>query len=210
MTYELSILLPMTASIGIVHTLAGPDHYLPFVCMARTGRWSRRKTCWIVTSCAVGHVFGSVMVGLIAIGLGIALSNVEIVENVRGNLATWILIGFGAAYCIRGCLKATHSHTKTSQHRQLTPFILFLVFVSGPCEPLIPIMLFPAVKSSVLGILTVAIVFTFTTIITMVGMVVLLLFGIKNIKCVKIERYGDALGGALVLMTGLTIHWFNL
>ena len=38
--------------------------------------------------------------------------------------------------------------------------ILFTIFVFGPCEPLIPILMYPAAKSSVAGMLLVAGVFS--------------------------------------------------
>ena len=44
MNQESTLLLWTAASIGFVHTLLGPDHYLPFVAMSRAGGWSARKT----------------------------------------------------------------------------------------------------------------------------------------------------------------------
>ena len=32
------------ASIGFIHTILGPDHYLPLVAMAKTNGWSGPKT----------------------------------------------------------------------------------------------------------------------------------------------------------------------
>ena len=60
-----SILLLMwtAATIGFIHTLAGPDHYLPFVMMARARQWSQRKTLWITLLCGIGHVLSSVVLG---------------------------------------------------------------------------------------------------------------------------------------------------
>ena len=47
MTDELSILIIAAASIAFFHTILGPDHYLPFIVMSRSGKWSIRKTTWI-------------------------------------------------------------------------------------------------------------------------------------------------------------------
>ena len=35
MSHDLTILAVTAASIGVVHTLVGPDHYLPFVVLAQ-------------------------------------------------------------------------------------------------------------------------------------------------------------------------------
>ena len=34
------------AMIGVVHTLTGPDHYVPFVAMSRVGGWSLLRTLY--------------------------------------------------------------------------------------------------------------------------------------------------------------------
>jgi sulfite exporter TauE/SafE len=57
------------------------------------------------------------------------------------------------------------------QKANLTPWILFLVFVLGPCEPLIPILMYPAAQSSITGLVAVTLVFALTTSITMVSVV---------------------------------------
>ena len=36
---ELSALCVTAASIGFLHTLFGPDHYLPFIVMAKAKGW---------------------------------------------------------------------------------------------------------------------------------------------------------------------------
>jgi len=56
MSYELSVLLIAAASIGFFHTLFGPDHYLPFIVMSKSGNWSLRKTTLITFICGIGHV----------------------------------------------------------------------------------------------------------------------------------------------------------
>jgi hypothetical protein len=42
MTIDLGLLILTAASIGFVHTLLGPDHYLPFVAMSAARRWAGR------------------------------------------------------------------------------------------------------------------------------------------------------------------------
>ena len=63
-------LLGFAALLGFTHTLTGPDHYLPFVAMSRIGRWSLSKTVAITIACGIGHVAGSVVLGMLGIALG--------------------------------------------------------------------------------------------------------------------------------------------
>ena len=41
MSNEIAILTATAASIGFFHTLFGPDHYLPFIVMAKANNWSK-------------------------------------------------------------------------------------------------------------------------------------------------------------------------
>lgn len=73
MTVDLGLLILTAASIGFIHTLLGPDHYVPFVAMGAARRWSTRRTLWITSLCGIGHVLGSVLIGLVGIGIGVSL-----------------------------------------------------------------------------------------------------------------------------------------
>lgn len=124
MSNEWTILTMTAASIGFFHTLFGPDHYLPFIVMARARRWSLLKTCWITILCGVGHVGSSVLLGIIGVILGSAVSQLEMVESFRGDLAVWALIVFGLVCFVWGlrrawCMKPhrhPHEHTNGTSH----------------------------------------------------------------------------------------------
>ncbi len=113
-------LLTTALSIGIVHTLLGPDHYIPFVALARSRRWSLAKTLGVTAGCGVGHVLGSILLGLVGIALGWAVGDLAGIESWRGDLAGWLLLGFGLAYTAWGVRHALrqrpheHAHTHAS------------------------------------------------------------------------------------------------
>ena len=77
MSPELNILILTAVSIGFIHTLIGPDHYLPFIMMSKARGWSIGKTIWITLACGIGHVFSSVVIGVLGIGLGLAVGKRE-------------------------------------------------------------------------------------------------------------------------------------
>ena len=52
------------ATIGFVHTVTGPDHYLPFVVIGRARNWRLKRTLGVTVLCGIGHVLGSVALGL--------------------------------------------------------------------------------------------------------------------------------------------------
>lgn len=98
MNMDVAVLCWTGATIGFLHTVLGPDHYLPFIVMNRARKWSATKTAWITFLCGLGHVGSSVVLGLIGIACGIAVMKLEAFEAFRGNLSAWALIGFGFAY----------------------------------------------------------------------------------------------------------------
>lgn len=230
----LSILLVTAASLGLVHTLTGPDHYVPFVAMARIGRWSLPKTMLVTTLCGVGHVLSSVVLGMLGIGLGLAVTGLEWFEAWRGNVAGWLLLGFGFAYFVWGVHRAvrnrphshvhlheggvlhTHAHGHAGQHAHvhkdaeraasMTPWILFTIFVFGPCEPLIPLLMYPAAKLSAWGVVLVAIVFSIVTIGTMSAIVLVTTLGLAQISFQGLARWGHAAAGLVVTACGGAIQ----
>jgi hypothetical protein len=75
MSENLTVLTWTAASIAFVHTILGPDHYLPFIVMARARRWSIFKTAWITALSGFAHVISSILLGAIGIGVGVGLNS---------------------------------------------------------------------------------------------------------------------------------------
>jgi len=215
----------------------GPDHYLPFIVMSRARRWSLPKTLFISFLCGLGHVLSSVVLGFLGIGLGIALTKLEGVESVRGSLAAWLLIGFGLAYFVWGLRRALksrphahahehaeggehdHSHTHVSGHchvhaakakANITPWVLFTIFIFGPCEPLIPLVMFPAARHSLSGVVLVTAAFGLATIATMLAIISLSSWGMSFVRLGRLERYSHALAGAMIFVSGLAVQFLGL
>ncbi len=237
MNPDLLTLMGTAATLGFLHTLVGPDHYVPFIAMARAGRWTRAKTIVVTIMSGLGHVGSSVLIGFLGILIGSALAQLEWIEGMRGQVAAWLLTGFGLAYLVWGLHRAlrkrehshthahadgeTHMHTHSHLHghihphsqgggASITPWVIFSIFVFGPCEPLIPILMYPAAIHSTGGIALVAAVFAITTIATMLVMVFLGLAGIEILPLHRVERYMHALAGAIIALSGLSILFLGL
>jgi nickel/cobalt exporter len=237
MSNELWVLILAAASIGFFHTLFGPDHYLPFIVMSKSGQWSLRKTSLITFLCGLGHVLSSVLLGSVGVAFGIAVTKLEILESFRGNLAAWLLIAFGLVYFIWGARRAwrnkahhhLHSHKNADDHehshshhtghvhahvekgkKSMTPWVLFTIFIFGPCEPLIPLLMYPAAKGGFWNIIIVTGVFAAVTIGTMMSVVLISAFGINFVPVLKLERYTHALAGATIFLCGMSIQFLGL
>ena len=80
---------------------------------------------------------------------------------------------------------------------------MFIIFVLGPCEPLIPLLTYPAAQKSTFGIVMLIVTFTVFTLITMVTMVLAGYYGYSFLRTDKLERYIHAIGGATVTICGI-------
>ena len=212
MTNTIPILASTAAVVGLIHTLLGPDHYLPFIVLGKANRWSLTKTMWITFLCGLGHVLSSVVLGLLGAAGGIALGKLKAFETFRGNIAAQALIIFGLTYCVWGVHRALkhkpHAHKTDSVN--LTPWILFTIFVLGPCEPLIPFIMYPAMEHSWGGTILVASIFSVVTVGTMMGVVLVSTYGIRMFKFETAHRFSHALAGAAIFLSGLAIQFLGL
>jgi len=233
----LTALVASAATIGVVHTLLGPDHYVPFVALARSRRWSLGRALSVTAVCGVGHVVGSIALGTAGIALGWAVSGLVDVEALRGELAGWALFGVGIAWTAWGVRRALrrrphahlhvhgdgvvhlHPHGHAGEHahphdaasergllrRWLGPWSLFVVFVLGPCEPLIPLLMVPAAGGGWGAVALVAGVFAAATIATMLAVVAAGASALALVPAAGLERWSHAAAGAALALCGVAV-----
>ncbi|MBT6177988.1 MAG: hypothetical protein HOI23_12135 [Deltaproteobacteria bacterium] len=228
----LEILLGTAVSIGFVHTLIGIDHSLPFIAIGKARDWGLRKTLALTALCGLGHVMGSVLLGFLGIGLGVAIEELSFIESVRGEITAWLIIGFGIAYASWALLKlkrgqahshphvhedgtvhnhdhnhhSSHAHAHTSKSGPMAAWSLFVIFVFGPCEALIPMLMAPAAEHNWLWVALVAGAFGLTTIATMLGVVTVGYLGLSLKKMQGVERYTNVFAGVAIAVSGLAIQ----
>ena len=236
MTPEGLALCVTAVTVGAVHTILGPDHYVPFAAMARAGDWSLGKTLRVTAACGLAHVAGSVGIGLVGLALGVAVMRLETIESIRGEIAAWLMIGFGLATMTWGLVRAArshhphahvhahadgtvhaHPHTHDPAHLHVhepkpssagglwSPWMLFLLFAFGPCEPLIPLLMYPSAKANWSTAAAVVIAFTVATVAVMSVAVVVLRGGASFMPSTGLHRYAHALAGAAILACGVLI-----
>jgi sulfite exporter TauE/SafE len=233
---EAQVLLYTAATIAVLHTVLGPDHYLVFTAMGKAQNWSLAKTLRITTLCGLGHVASSMLLGLAGILLGAQLATLVQIEGVRGSLAGYALLAFGLVYFAWGMKKAgrghvhshvhvhddvvhdhEHDHHKDHAHvheagarNSITPWAMFIIFVLGPCEALIPLFMYPAAQQSAGLVAAVAIVFSVFTLLTMLVCVAITTVGLDRFRLPKSGRYAHAVAGASVAICGAMISFLGL
>lgn len=211
-------------SVGFLHTVLGPDHYLPFVAIGSARGWSRRKLAWITASCGTIHVASSLTIALVFGGLlGLGTSKVGEVFGWQGSIVAWALVVLGSAYVAWGLLRPRrHRHLAASNPhsgetpgdppdqrngagKDITVWALVLVFAFGPCEALIPLVMLPTANGSVGGIVLVLLLFGFTTVLTMTTAVLLIYSGINLLPTARLARAAHPLAGLVVVLCGVAI-----
>jgi sulfite exporter TauE/SafE len=233
---EAQVLLLTAASIAFLHTILGPDHYLVFTAMGKARSWTLAKTLRVTLYCGLGHILGSVVLGMIGIVAGIQLASLVQIEGIRGNLAGWALLAFGLVYLAWGLKKAGRSRRHTHVHvhgdvvhehehdhhtdhahvheagsgSSITPWAIFIIFVLGPCEALIPLFMYPAAQQSAALVVAVALVFGVVTLATMLACVAATTIGLERLRLPTTGRYAHAVAGALVACCGVAISFIGM
>ena len=101
-------------------------------------------------------------------------------------------------------------HPHGLSRRALTAWGLFIVFVFGPCEPLIPLLMVPALKHQWTGVALVAVIFGLTTVLTMIGLVTAGFYGLRPSFTSLLERHVHLVAGLLIAASGVAIKLLGI
>jgi hypothetical protein len=90
-----------------------------------------------------------------------------------------------------------------------TVVALLVVFLLGPCEPMIPVLLVPAATHSFAAIIIVTAVFIVTTMVTLAAMVSLAYAGIGLFEFNFVKRYIHVFSGMAISFSGLILIFLS-
>ncbi|HJL92937.1 MAG TPA: sulfite exporter TauE/SafE family protein [Woeseiaceae bacterium] len=230
---ETHVLISTAAFVAFFHTLIGPDHYLVFVALGKARNWSLSKTLKYTSLCGIGHIMSSIIIGMIGIFLGIELIKLVNLEESRGIISGWALLFFGFVYFVWGLRKSNQQnlHKKFDKYKEedihkndkdrlllkqtkerfnFTPWAVFIIFVLGPCEALIPLFMYPAIETNMKLVILIALVFGIVTLVTMLIAVFVVMKGLQFVQFNSIEKYSHAIAGASIMMCAFVINFVGL
>ena len=197
-------------SIGSLHSLA-PDHWVPFAAIARAQGWPVKRTALVTFLCGFGHVTVSALFGLL--GLLFGRSVFEKLGARMESVAGLLLIGFGLAYGLWGLRRAVgrqvHGHAHAHYDHvhdpsRATAWSLFLLFSADPCVAVIP-LLFSAAPLGTLQTAGIVLLYEAATIGTMIPLVLSARAGAVRLRLPFLDRWGDAVAGAIIVATGVAV-----
>jgi hypothetical protein len=202
-------LVALSAIVAVSHVALGPDHYVPFIGLGRAQQWSNSKLFSIIFLGGLLHVGSSFLIGSIGLLAGFALTQLEGVEEWRASVAPFLLIGFGIAYAIWGLKRSRHDAYTHLKIGDASVWMLILIFVFGPCEPMIPIMFLAAIYG-LPEVIFVSATFGIVTVATMLTISFALFHGVSLLPMEKLEHHTHTLAGAVIAATGLAVVVFGL
>ena len=228
MTGHAFLLFQLACWTAIIHALI-PDHWLPFVLMARSQSWSSRRTLLLVSLAGFLHVLVSIAVAAIAMGLG-AGSARYLAENFGRSLeflAGILLVIFGLGYGILAHRREARAHARDAEpggdveeggsalhahghilqpwfHRALTGGALVVVIGISPCALLVPILLAASAQGAV-PLIAAGGGFAVCTIGTMVLVTFFASRGMSRMQLPFFTRYGDLISGLMIAIVGIVV-----
>ena len=198
--------------------------------MSKANQWSLRKTLGITLVCGFAHVLSSVVIGLLVVMFGLDLAKALAIETGRGAWAAWGMVALGIGYGLykwnqtrknqthdhehthADGLVHSHPHNHHSEHAhghlagsKWSSFGLFLVFLVGPCEVLVPVLIVPAGTLGLGSALLVSGVFCLATLVTMVAMVTALVKGVNLVNADWFNRHAHWVTGGTIATSGFAI-----
>ncbi|MDP2654427.1 MAG: hypothetical protein Q8Q08_10405 [Candidatus Omnitrophota bacterium] len=214
MNQEFTLMIQAAFAVGIVHTLLGPDHYVPFIALAKSRRWTLAKTIGVTLLCGLAHIAGAVVLGLGIVGLGLSLQRFGVIESVRGGVAAWALMAFGVAYMVWGARRVfqkREAEVKIEDRANSPVFwFMFLIFLFGPCEPLIPLMTHPLCWSEPARLFIIVGVFGLSTLAAMTVAVTVSVCGLNVLGLGRVARFSHVLAGGAIVLCGAAIRFLGL
>jgi len=230
---ESSVLIVAALSAGVLHTVFGPDHYLPFVGVSQAEQWSLKKTTAITLIAGALHVGSAALLSFAAVWLGNLLmpETLSWLEDARGQMAAWLLMGLGLAYLLWGvrhalrarrndgndpALPSSPTGASSSTVSSLVSLGLMIVFVVGPCEAFVPLLLLPQVQASAGMMTLVTAVFGASTLLTMTALTLAGRYGVQSLVrrvpggVLLAKRYAHIAAGSVMLMAGAAVQFLGL
>jgi len=204
------------AAVALIHTVLGPDHYLPFVMIARARGWTVRRTALVTVLSGLAHVSASIVLAGVALTLGVALAGLGRLESTFGGFGAWTLVALGLTYGVWGVRRAVRGSRgdgvdpSRAAGSTTAVWVSMAVLVLGPCEPLIPLFVLPVSRGHWELALVTTSVFTVVTVGTMVAMTVLGAASLRRVTSAPLERWVHAMAGGTIAVTGLAVAILGL
>jgi hypothetical protein len=197
-----------------------PNHWLPFVLVARRQGWASGKTLAITAVAGLGHAAITMLLGLALVATGMALG--DRLGPVLPYFAGGLLMALGLFDLARNSRGDGHLHLPFLGRLAPAPALagelgapalsdrsailgLFAILALSPCEAFLPVYL-SGLRFGWGGFAVLSLALTLAAVASMTGLTGLSLAGARWLGLERAGRYeGAVLGAALVLLGALVV-----
>jgi hypothetical protein len=216
MSASAPVLLAAAAGVGFAHAIL-PDHWMPLATVGRTRRWSLARLARVSGLAGLGHVALSVVLGAIVIAVGLQFRHS--LQSAQDAIVGGLLTVTGLAFLVlqaRGHRHHEHEHEHQHEHQHehehehghdhrrgggaLAVLIPFGAAAS-PDLTILPVFLAATTAGTATAVGTV-LLFGVVTIATFVVLTVLVAAAGYQLRGDWLERRGNAVTGAVLLVIG--------
>ncbi|MHB8928061.1 MAG: hypothetical protein ACYC9Q_10475 [Bacillota bacterium] len=212
------------AVAAAIHSLA-PDHWLPYVLLAKGRGWPTRRALGVTAAGATSHLFATTLLGLLIVFLGAGAT--ERFGRPAEIFSGLLVLAFGFYLLWASKARPGHDHGHDHDHhpgpepeaaatapdRRPAPdshrtaaadFRLGAVLGARPCAESIPIFLAASTRGVFTSLGAVA-AWAIVTVGAMVAVVWLSLLGLRAVRLEALERHGEAISAWLIIVIGIIV-----
>jgi nickel/cobalt transporter (NicO) family protein len=209
MSASAPVLLAAAAGVGFAHAVL-PDHWMPLATVGRTRRWSLPRLARVSGLAGLGHVALSVVLGAIVIAVGLQFRHS--VQSAQDAIVGGLLIVTGLAFLVLQARGHRHHHEHEHEdqhehghdHRHGGGALAILIPFGAAASPdltILPVFLAATTAGTATAVGTV-LLFGAVTIATFVVLTVLVAAAGYQMRGDWLERRGNAVTGAVLLVIG--------
>lgn len=209
-------LLAAAAGVGFGHAIL-PDHWVPLALLGRTRGYRVRHVAKLSGAAGVAHVIVSVVLGAAIIAIGLQFRSA--VQDAQDAIVGTLLIVTGVTFAVFELTGHGHHHDEHDHHhrdhdhphhhphsrtRGLAAVMVPFGAAASPDLTILPVFLAAATVGVATAVASVAI-FAAVTIGTIVGLTVAAARGGYRIRGQWLDRWGNALTAAVLVVIGALV-----
>lgn len=199
-------ILGVACGLAVIHAIL-PNHWFPFVAVAKARRWPMARTLTVSAVAAGAHVAVTT-----ALGLSLAWAGKGAADHLGKNLelvSAAVVFGFGIGFIVADLARGHRHQHAAKKLLGIAPKLgdlpligsLVLYLTLSPCVAMLPAF-FAGYSLSWEELLIVALVVSLISILGMTGMVALALKGLGSSFLSKLEERELMLFGLVLIVLG--------
>jgi nickel/cobalt transporter (NicO) family protein len=205
------VLIATAAGVGFGHAVL-PDHWVPLAVIGRTQRYPLRRVAKLSGLAGLAHVLASVLLGAVIVAVGLQFrSNVEHAQN---TIVGVLLIATGVGFLLFELRQRSgHHHGHSGQEndrpakqgvRGLAAVMVPFGAAASPDLTILPVFLAAAATGTGAAVGSL-VAFAVVTISTIVTLTVVATAGGYQVRGQWLERWGNAITAAVLLVIGALV-----